>query len=471
MWRSLLENVEGSSEGATLAVLVDGCITNLPSPNRSTTSPRSWKAFLLGQLSTRVAPTEAYGFAAQGASIAAHRIANDLPCYREKLIPVDIYALGKDELGDPKVTYQPLIDAQTVDAGQIYCPRNPVTGISIRQGARELPLILRRPTAAGIAFRKVVARVDPPIGQNEPVRIEAAVRPGQGYAKVSIRSESSDVFSASLNWRDMEACKEPTVPPLAYLPGVMVVEPHREMWNSAESAIRKFLALSKYSDVDATHASLKWVNQATGKVQLADKLDSLFGRRNNKEPYNPFRFYGAFPSSLSIDRTLNPKVSAEFGKALATALVEKTQPLSAVQRNRLMRAASWMYLNAPLGVLSSVRSRFKQTTAARLREGWEPTRPHANDLAVAGMCWKNPSDLMLLFEAIGYWLPQPETQAKPNNWLRSLQNVLKLREHALADQALPWGGQTTVKSEMLILKIVEPVLRIAEGQLENWVIV
>ena len=55
--------------------------------------------------------------AARGAALAATAIGHGLPCYRETLLPLDLYVMGRDEYDDPSPQWKPLVAAQTVEAG------------------------------------------------------------------------------------------------------------------------------------------------------------------------------------------------------------------------------------------------------------------------------------------------------------------------------------------------------------------
>ncbi len=74
-------------------------------------------------------------------------------------------------------------------------------------------LVLRRSAARNEkVFRKVSAEIPEETQKDESVLISANLKPGQGFAKVTINSERRGVFSTLLNWKTMEDCDEP--PPL-----------------------------------------------------------------------------------------------------------------------------------------------------------------------------------------------------------------------------------------------------------------
>jgi hypothetical protein len=163
--------------------------------------------------------------AVRGAAYTADALKNHLPCYRETILPIEIHHHRKDKHGDWGNAYKLLVEGKTVRAGQEYKSPKPVEGLQIKQGGKILKLTLRRPSDKGeYVYREVSAEIHEETQKDESVRISANLRPGQGFAKVTINSERRGVFSTLLNWRTMEDCEEPPPPNLSYLPQVSKVK-------------------------------------------------------------------------------------------------------------------------------------------------------------------------------------------------------------------------------------------------------
>ena len=159
--------------------------------------------------------------AVRGAAYTSAALEKGLPCYRETIIPIEIHHHRRNEKGDLENAWKMLIEKTTVRAGYKHKSTTPVKGLQIKQGAKTLKLTLRRPSDKGkYIYRKVSAEIPEETRQDEPVKISANLRPGQGFAKVAIESARVGIFHTLLNWRTMEPCDPPEKPKLAYLPQV-----------------------------------------------------------------------------------------------------------------------------------------------------------------------------------------------------------------------------------------------------------
>ena len=74
--------------------------------------------------------------AVRGAALAAAAIAHGLPCYRETLLPLDLYVRGTDEYGDPLPPNGGSWSPSAVSKQALWRSPNPVTGLQIQQRSR-----------------------------------------------------------------------------------------------------------------------------------------------------------------------------------------------------------------------------------------------------------------------------------------------------------------------------------------------
>ena len=133
-----------------LAVLADGTFARLPSD----------RGRPFAHLAGDDVQTDSLGHCAavRGAALAATAIAHGLPCYRETLLPLDLYVRARDGYGDPAPQWKPLVAAQSVEAGHAWKTPNPVVGFQIRRGQERLWLPLRRVRGRARRGTKLCAR-------------------------------------------------------------------------------------------------------------------------------------------------------------------------------------------------------------------------------------------------------------------------------------------------------------------------
>jgi len=164
-------------------------------------------------------------------------VSSGVPPYLEVIVPVELYCLRKDELGDLRGGWKRLVHTDIVPAGKEYAPEEPIRGLAMRPGEPRLDLTLRRRvTGEEFAFRTAAVAVRRPPPSKEPVEVHVRLRPGQGYARVRVLSLTKGVFDGEVNWRRMEECPEP-VERFGYIPGVSQVMWDAELWRTARASI------------------------------------------------------------------------------------------------------------------------------------------------------------------------------------------------------------------------------------------
>jgi hypothetical protein len=385
--------------------------------------------------------------AARGAALAVWAIKNGMPSYRDALTPVDIYYAGKDDKGDPTANWRPLVECATVEAGHPH--QSPeVRGLVIPEGAHELRLCLRRPMlGASFAFRDAGARADAAVSHDERVVIRAAVRPGQGFARVAITSEHAGVFRALLNWKTMQECSEPRPPKLSYLPTICSIVGEQRLWQAAAPLIRKALtALERHAQelrtprlgTDSDERLVLAMRGLLAELRRSPMADYVDGVRPDQR--DMYRFYAVFGADGRPDAVADEGLCDRLRRAL-DAVFGLT--LTVRSRTVIQRTASWMYLSVPPGIARYVRREFERHRSS----------VRSVDVHSAGLTWHSPTDLNLFYQVLAEALAG---QAKPNEWLRGLRNIVRLREHALAPGAT---DRDTLDA------VVASVLKIAEGEI------
>ena len=356
--------------------------------------------------------------AVRGAAYTADALENNLPCYRETILPIEIHHHRRDRHGDWKNAYKLLVEGTTVRAGEEYKSKAPVTGLKIKQGEKILNLVLRRLSANNEkVFRKVSAEIPEETQKDESVLISANLRPAQGFAKVIINSERRGVFNTSLNWRTMEECEEPPPPNLSYLPEVSRVIYDSDLWTDAENCLIAAINSLKNDTYDLTE-KLDLLRNHINKWPLADYIDDQRGRIPKDDP---FLHYGVFPSDGDIDTGMSPQLTKQF---IGSCDEYFAKSINHKKKQKIQWAASWLYLSCPPSILHSSRHNLKLLG--------EKTG-HV-DLHTIGLCWDNKSDLTKFFAALEQVFLSGQNAI--NNWLRASRNIVRFRDHALKPEVV-----------------------------------
>jgi len=427
------EQFLGTSSLSCRAVLADGAFTGL----------RMERGVTLATLAGNQveASTAGHGAAARGAALAAAAIGHGLPCYRETLLPLDLYVMGRDEYDDPSPQWKPLVDAQTVEAGSPWRTREPVAGLRIHKGQDKLLIPLRRSMRGSPMFRQVGTELAKPSTRDESVRIAVEVKPGQGFARVRIDSVTPGVFSTRLDWRTMQNCDEPKPPPLAYLPGVSRILPDRQMFESAQSVLENALAALEKPSSNVTTDRLRAAIDLLNKWPLAHNVESKRGRVTTKDF---MLHYGVIGSEGKLEILPAPGLA----RGLRNAVGERFKTLLRNGNARsetgklLLRIGGWFYLAIPDQCRDYLRSQLEKA-------GTGVFDLSAEDLHAIGLSITAPDDLRRFFPLVVEALSQ--TDGRPNEWLRAVRNICRFRNHAL---------RLDVLSDTHILQLVQLLIEL-----------
>jgi hypothetical protein len=363
---------------------------------------------------------------------------NSLPCYRETIIPIEIHYHSHNEQGDLKNDWKMLIEGTTVKAGSEYKPEEPVEGLQIKQGAKILKLTLRRLSDRGeYIFRQVTAEISEETRRDEPVKISANLRPGQGFAKVAIESAREGIFHTSLNWRTMEPCDPPEKPKLAYLPQVSIVMHDEDFWFKAEPSIHSAIRALR-SDAPDLMDRLVQLRKHINRCPLADREDEYRGRIPKGDI---FLHYGVFPSDGNLKEVHSQSLAEEFAEECEAYFLRRG--IFTRKKKSIQQTASWLYLACPSAIIESARQNLKQNIAATSQV----------DLHTIGLCFEKPYDIKCFFAALEnvFLLKRKHI----NNWLRASRNIVRFRDHAL---------QPEIVSRSRLENIISGLLRSLEGE-------
>ena len=387
--------------------------------------------------------------AVRGAAYTAAALNKRLPCYQETIIPIEIHYHSHNEQGDLINDWKMLIKGTTVKAGSEYKSEEPVEGLQIKQGAKILKLTLRRPSDRGEhIFRKVKAEILQETRQDEPVTISANLRPGQGFAKVTIDSVRGGIFRTSLNWRTMKPCPPPPPPPLAYLPKVSKVTPDEDMWARAESNLNGAIRALR-DDAPDLMDRLVQLREHINKWPVADRMDEY---RDRIPKGDIFLHYGVFPSDGNLKVVNSPSLANEFARECGVYFSRRG--ILAEKKKSVQQTASWLYLACPFAIVESARQNLKRNIAIT----------SLVDLHTTGLCFEEPSDIASFFAALEQ-LFQRRTIGI-NNWLRTIRNIVRFRDHALQPEIVSRGRLENIISGLL--RSLEGEVRVSNfGQIYN----
>ncbi len=403
------------------AILVHGCMARLGWEDGKTLA----QAYLPAASAKVILPGDMASFAASGAALAASAIAHGLPCYRETLLPLDLYALGRDQYGDPKPLWKELVAAGSVEAGRVWSNPEPISGLRMRQGEDRLLVPLRRNVGGGLLWRKVSTDLVTRAKEDEPVILTTEVLPGQGFARVRIESVKPGVFSTRLDWSSMTPCDAPVPPTLAYIPGVSRVVPDHGMFEQARPlmvAVAAALKRPHTNPVELLRDLIKLLN----RWPLAHNVERARGQTVSKDP---MLHYGVIGSAGDLQQLADPSLAEELrcGIGRRTAALVQNGASSSKLGKLLLRTGGWLYLAMPEECYRHVRLRMK--SASRGGEALS-----AEELHVIGLAMEAPAELKLFYSLAVDALGQDGT--KPNNWLRAVRNICRFRNHALCPEAV-----------------------------------
>jgi len=448
-WESQERNL-GTAALPCASVLVDGAFASVLMGGDSPMTHLGLPA--TPDVSVHVVPPN-QAAAVRGAALAAVAIAHGLPCYRETLLPLDLYVRGTDEHGDPAPLWKELVAVRSVEAGRLWRSFAPVTGLSIKEGQNRLLLPLRREFRGRWMFRQVSTELVSAAMRDEPVRVEAEVKPGQGFARVRIYSATPNVFTARLDWRTMEECEEPKLQQLAYPPGVVRISPDEEMFIRARPVLEAALHALRENSGDAIELLRKAYNAHLNKSPFAHDEERLRGHTVRKDF---FLRYGVIGSNGNLDALPEPSLARELRDAIGEKFCELVQRDEAHSKlgKTLLRAGGWFYLAMPVACYTFLRKKLAAAHHALAHNSFLALS--REELHAIGLAFETPDDLRQFYPLVVRALGDLATG--PNEWLRAMRNICRFRNHALHPEVI---------SDADLYQLIERVLKKLQEQAER----
>ena len=415
-----------------LGVVVDGALSQLRIGTRMTLA--DLVTLGMRQRSTAYVARCLVGegcLAARGAALFGGRLSRGEPTYRERVIPIAIFAVGRDKLGDPEARWTRLVDKDTIPAGIPFRRHTPLDQFQFSAGTQDLELVLRRrnPRDRVMEYKMVPASLDQVATRDHKVRLDVTVNPGQGYPLVEVISREG-LFRKELDWTRMHDSEEPTIQ-LSYVSQVWRVRPK-----------------SKYWSPDRVDAFRKLAHEGADDSKLYDALKKLRDGNLNQR-HRPDRHDWIYEGAIGSDGTPAGKEAVFNGLRRVVVDLYQTRRDSKL-RNELIRASGWMYVGMPAELQAIVRKRVADVVRAehsrsRLQAALDDIGDA--DLTAAGHAFTEPKDIRLLFEATRLRLLSSPTGI--NDWLRALRNLVQYRQHTLHPEGVGTATLDTIAEKVV----------------------
>jgi hypothetical protein len=354
-----------------------------------------------------------------GAEIVATQMHQCLPTYRDRIAPILIYYMGRDEYWDPKIATKELIDARTVAAGEPAKTDAPIAGFYIEPGSDSLSLVLGRQFGKIEEQRKVDANLREIVTEQEDVEITAEVRPGQGFASAFVTSVRPGFFETKLNWRTMEEDSRPPDPNYAWPTGMVTFKASGQRINwQIDNAIEELSSPKKQN-----HAweSVSFLSCNT----MADILAKWKYVAGNVYE-SPLASHDTFSSFVNPDRLY--QLSKLLGVTIGKYPYNPT----------LFRLAGWMYQACPEEAKNVVLDRLNNRELEQA------------DPEVIGKSFCEPKHIKLFSEFLAAEL---EAGNRNYHWIRSFRDLIRLRVNALRLEVISINDLN--KIEQGVLNILE----------------
>lgn len=339
--------------------------------------------------------------ALKGAELVAQQLQQGLPTYRDRIAPISIYYLGRDEFLDPKIDEKILIESRTVEAGKVAKTTRPIKEFSIPQGKDSLSLILKREFGDNVEIKQVSAALREQTKSNEPVEITAEIRAGQGFAKAHVLSVKPGLFESLLNWRAMEKGERPADPLYAWPPGIANIRSTLKR--------RQLLGFREMRDLLADYNPRKDISWEVDQFRQSLTFISLI----NAEKYE---YEGRISSTDSINSFVDSGLLQELSDNLGDAI-------GLSPRNKhLIRLAGWLFEACPSSAINASLKRIKQRNELPC------------DLEVAGKAFVKKEHIQVFVEMFVERIRELSgnySADSNNNWIRAFRDMIRFRVNTL----------------------------------------
>jgi hypothetical protein len=334
--------------------------------------------------------------------------------YYESLAQVDLYVQGRNDYLDPVEDWQPLIEATEVPVGKTYESPEPIRGLSLPPGEKQvIDLVIRVHRRGEKVLGEFRAEQNKPQEGAVPVRIEARLRPGQGPASFVVESETPGLFHAEV--RESRVVEREVAPEILYSwpPGSawVVSDPH--LAREAKPFLAR-LVTALQTGVDLS-ARTKAARQEIGKWY---KQDGTFFVPDDvpSEIYKQFIYFGVIPSDVRPAYSGIESLLSEIIEEVPVALtLNRGTPLERI----LFTFSSWLYARCPVEVLDRVRRVLSDRAAVLLD----------SQFSCVGNCFTEEEDFRLFYRYLVRANRRGELSGYP--WIRAWRNLVRFRVQAM----------------------------------------
>jgi hypothetical protein len=422
----------GSSD--LLSVIVDGACANFP------VGPRTMAEFALLKTPLLKRPIISSGeMTSRGAAWIAYCLQNNLPTYRDKLMPIEICAIGRDSYYDPQISYKQLVPDATVEAGKTYCSPIPITGLTIAKGQDSLTLELRRRKDDDSFYKRVKANLREKTTQNEDVILESEVQPGQGFAKVRIKSVRPRVFESTLNWRLMGDCETPSLGQLSWPLGMARVLADDNYFASAHKEMIELCNKFESNSYTLRSGDLRQLREQINTWPTYDAVQSHRGELNIKSI--PYMYIGAFASDDTLNKCIDTAILNRLRNCIDNEL-KSYKPRA--NEDDLINLSAWLYQACP--------EYARILVVQKLSQG----RISPASLMLIGNVFDMKDEIHLFYNAFVKQIRNNGFE-RINNWLRAFRNLIRFRVKSVDIEYLHSGQLDEILS--VLIKLFEKLLR------------
>ncbi len=332
-----------------------------------------------------------------GAALHSSRLTSKEPSYLDTLprIRTSTYIAGRPAWLD---LLKP--DDGWVDGGRTWQRSDPLRGLCIQEGRSELEVIVWHDEFPTV--RKLKSSFKQPLTKDIPVRLEIAVEPAQGNARIEVipLDPNCGLRQLRLEWSRMEDTK---LVPDEFLGKLPTLFPPllrrascRAKWENAREAMRLYLSGGLYRSLSSVIATLQQRDEPD--VSSADIEVRATAISSDGEP---------------------SELRSEILERFVSAALSRLLVATGKESEEVVRV---------LGYTSTGHPKFQEYLAARVRTGSYLER---HELSACGWCLRESSDIAA-FAALFAKLLRSYQNAM-NNWLKAFAEMLRYREDATQD--------------------------------------
>lgn len=351
------------------------------------------------------------------------------PTWREVLEPIEIYFVGKDDLGDPASKWLPLIQSTTIAAGSEYRNERPIRDLALDGGGTKVRLILRheRDLPGTYDYRIIHTKTVENFTSDDkiPLDVHVHARAGQGFAVVKVTSRQDTRFATTLDWLTMQETTEPQPPKLGYIPKSIQIKADLDLYRTARKSLEHFsdsLAVAAHGKESVFGVSKQIeinARAATKDIQRVYTAKYWELRQSTASSGDIYLYYGAIARDGSLHPAVDDRIIQDMA-GHATAWVGRLGATWHRQSPMFRRCCAYLYWKCPRIVLD------------RALRNASSMHVDPADLRVLGLATRYPSEFEIVYRLIAHTLVGNRSA---NNYLRALRDIVRLNDTALSYEA------------------------------------